>query len=153
MQFPKIRVFCTLSVMLFSGMVWSQDKIEREATIQNNVRLVILAPTTDMPEGIQKQYHAFLPTFEQVLKETITAQSDECSLTLRIAPGLKEIGVLKVQRPLVRVTAFRRNSRQEYVATLLLYSYAASGPVTKEEISHFLLKQVLEPAECNAKAE
>jgi hypothetical protein len=153
MQFPKTLIFFALSVLLFSGIVWSQEKTEREVTIQNNVKLVILAPASDMPEGIQKQYHAFLPTFEQVLKENTTAQSDECSLTLRITPGLKEIGALKVRRPFVRITAFRRNSREEYATTLLLYSYTSSGPVTKEETSQILKKQVLEPAECNAKTE
>lgn len=153
MQFPRTLILPGLLVLLFSGIVWSQDKTEREATIQNNVKLVVIAPTPDMPESIQKQYRAFLPIFEQVLKENITTQSDECSLTLRIAPGVKEIGAAKVQRPLVRVTAFRRNSRQEYVSTLLLYSYASSGPVSKEETAQFLKKQVLEPAECGAKTE
>jgi hypothetical protein len=153
MQYVRLRMLLSLVVLLIPGAVWSQEKIEREAAIHNNVKLIIIAPDDDLPEGIQKQYHAFLPTFEQALKENITAQPDSCQLTLRILPGLKEIGALKVRRPFVRVTAFRRNSRQEYVATLLLYSYTSSGPVNKEETTIFLKKQILEPAECNAKAE
>jgi hypothetical protein len=153
MQFPKTLTLSGLLVLLFSGIVWSQEKTEREATIQTNVKLVVIAPTTDMPESIQKEYRAFLPIFEQVLKENIASQSDECSLTLRIVPGVKEIGAAKVKRPLVRVTAFRRNSRQEYISTFLLYSYSSSGPVSKDETVQFLKKQVLEPAECSAKTE
>jgi hypothetical protein len=153
MQFPKIPMFFSFAVLLFLATGWSQEKTEREVSICNNVKLIALAPAQDIPEGIQKQYHAFLPTFEQVLKENTTAQSDECSLTLRVAPGLKEIGALKVRRPFVRVTAFRRNSKQEFVATLLLYSYTSSGPVSKEETSQFLKKQILEPAECGAKSD
>jgi hypothetical protein len=146
-------MFLILAALLFPWAVWSQENVEREVSIRNNVKLVILAPAQDIPEGIQKQYHAFLPTFEQVLKENTTAQSDECALTLRIAAGLKEIGALKVRRPFVRVAAFRRNSRQEYVGTLLLFSYSTSGPVNAEETAQFLKKQVLEPAECGAKSD
>jgi hypothetical protein len=153
MHFLKIRMLLVLAVLLFPWAVLSQESVEREVAVRNNVKLIILAPAQEIPEGIQKQYHAFVPTFEQVLKENITAQSDECSLTLRIAAGLKEIGALKVRRPFVRVTAFRRNSRQEYVATLLLYSYASSGPVNAEETAQFLKKQVLEPAECGGKSD
>ena len=153
MHFLKVRMLLVLAVLLFPWAVWSQENIEREVTVRNNVKLIILAPAQDIPEGIQKQYHAFIPTFEQVLKENTTAQSDECSLTLRIAAGLKEIGASKVPRPFVRVTAFRRNSRQEYVGTLLLFSYMTSGPVNAEETAQFLKKQVLEPAECNTKSE
>jgi hypothetical protein len=153
MQFPKTLIQSGLLVLLLSGIVWSQEKTEREAAITNNVKLVAIAPTPDLPESIQKQYRDFLPIFEQVLKENITTQPDECALTLRVVPGVKEIGASKVQRPLVRVTAFRRNSRQEYVSTLLLYSYASSGPVSKEETTQYLKKQVLEPAECGTKSE
>jgi hypothetical protein len=153
MHFLKIRMLLVLAVLLFPWAVWPQENIERELTVRNNVKLIVMAPTPEIPEGIQKQFRAFLPTFEQVLKDNTTAQSDECSLTLRIAAGLKEIGALKVRRPFVRVTAFRRNSKQEYVATLLLYSYISSGPVNAEETAQFLKTQILEPAECGAKSD
>jgi len=62
---------------------------------------------------------------------------------------MKEVGSAKTKRPLARITAFRRNSKQEYVGLFILYSYQTAGPVNKEETSQFLKKQVLEPAECH----
>lgn len=153
MQFPKIRMLVALAFLFFSCGVWAQEKIEREAVIHDNVKLIALAPAQDIPEEIQKQYHAFLPTFEQVLKESTTAESEACSLTLRVVSGFKEVGAAKTQRPLVRVTAFRRNAKQEYVATFLLYNYVTAGPVNKEDTTQFLKKQILEPAECGGKTE
>lgn len=145
-------MFVALAFLLASFSVLAQDRIEREAAIHENVKVIAMAPADDVPAEVQKQYHAFLPTFEQAVRESTTAQSNECSLTLRIASGFKEIGAAKVQRPLVRITAFRRNSRQEFVSTFLLYSYINAGPVNKEETEQFLKKQILEPVECVIKA-
>jgi hypothetical protein len=117
--------------------------------IHKNIKLIETAAPADIPEDMAKQYQSFLPILEESLKENTTDQSDECLLTLRVAPGIKEIGSAKVKRPMARVSAFRRNSKQEYLGTFILYSYASSGPVNKEETGQFLKKQILEPAECH----
>ena len=96
-----------------------------------------MAPTPDTPEDILKQFQGFLPILEDSLKEITADQSDECSLIIRVAAGIKEIGSAKVKRPMARITAFRRNSKQEYLGTLILYSYVTSGPVNKEEAVQF----------------
>jgi len=148
MQFPNIRMFGALAFLLFSWSVWAQEKVDREVEIHKNIKLIVLAAAPEIPEDILKQYHGFLPVLEEALKEATVDQSDECALTLRVAAGVKEIGSAKTKRPMARVTAFRRNSRQEYLGTFILYSYIAAGPVNKEETAQFLKKQILEPAEC-----
>jgi hypothetical protein len=148
MQFPKTLFPMFLAFLFFSWSICAQDKIDREVEIHKNVKLIILSAGPDIPEEMAKMYQGFLPTLEASLKETTTAQSDECSLTLRVSAAVKEIGAAKTKRPQAKVTAFRRNSKQEYQGTLLLYSYVNSAPVNKEEASQFLRKQILEPAEC-----
>ena len=149
MQFRNIPMFAALAFLLFSWNVWSQDKIDREIEIHKNVKLIELASAPDTPADMTKQYLSFLPIFEEALKENTSDQPDECSLTLRVTCGIREIGSAKVQRPMARITAFRRNSRQEYLGTFILYSYVTAGPVNKEETGQFLKKQILEPAECH----
>ncbi len=148
MQFPNIRMLVALAFLLFSWSVWAQEKIDREVEIHKNVKLILLVASPEIPEDITKQYRGFLPILEDALKENTTDQSDECSLTFRVAAGIKEIGSAKVKRPMARVTAFRRNSKQEYLGSFILYSYITAGPVNKEETTLFLKKQILEPAEC-----
>ncbi len=148
MQFPKVRTHMVLALLFLSWSVWAQETIDREAEIHKNVKLVILAPAPDIPGDIAAQYKSFIPVFQEALSESIGDQTDECGLTIRLAIGVKEIGAAKVKRPMARVTAFRRNSRQEYVATFILYSYATQGLVSKEETQQFLKKQILDPAEC-----
>ena len=149
MQFSSIRMHLVLALLIFPVGVWAQEKVEREVEIHKNVKLTILAATPDTPEDLGGQYRSFLPIFEEVLKQNTKDQSDECSLTLRLSFGIKEIGSAKVKRPMAKVTAFRRNSKQEFLGTLILYSYATSGLVNKEETEQFLKKQILEPAECS----
>lgn len=148
MQFPNVRMPIALVLLVFSWSVWAQEKTDRDVEIHKNVKLVITAAAPDIPDDIANQYQGFLPIFQEALKQDTKDQSDECSLTLRIAIAVKEIGSGKIKRPMARVTAFRRNSKQEYVGTFILYSYATSGPVNKEETEQFLKKQILEPSEC-----
>lgn len=148
MQVPIIRICLALPFLLFTSSIWAQDKIEREVTAHDNVKLIVMAPGPDIEESLQKVYREFLPIFEQALKENTTDQSDECSLTLRIVAGVKEIGSAKTKRPFARVSAYRKSSRQEFVANFILYSYISAGPVNKEETAQFLTKQILEPAQC-----
>jgi hypothetical protein len=149
MQFPKIRTAVAFASLFFCLSIWAQDKIDREVEIHKNIKLIQLAPAPDTPEDILKQYQGFLPVLETSLKEITEDQSDECGLTIRVAAGVKEIGAAKVKRPMARITAFRRNSKQEYLGSLILYSYVNSGPVNKEETEQFLKKQILEPAVCH----
>ncbi len=148
MQFPNIRMFVALAFLLFSWSVWAQEKVDREVEIHKNIKLIEMAAAPETPEDILKQYQGFLPIFEEALKGSTTDQSDECTLTLRVTAGIKEIGSAKTKRPMARVSAFRRNSKQEYLGTFILYSYITAGPVNKEETAQFLKKQILEPAEC-----
>ena len=138
-----------LAFLFFSCAIWPQEKSDRELEIKKNIKLIELSVGSDIPEDLLMQYKAFLPLLEDSLKEITTDQSDECSLTLRVAAGIREIGASKTKRPKARVTAFRRNSKQEYVGDFILYSYVNAGPVNKEETSQFLKKQILEPAECH----
>ncbi len=145
MRFSKLPV-AVVCVFLFAFLsVWAQD---RDVEIHRNVKLLIASPGSDIPAEIAAQYKTFLPLLESVLKETVPDQSDACALTLRVMPMVREIGAAKTKRAAARITAFRRNSKQEFFGNLILYSYVNSGLVNKEEISDFLQKQILEPAEC-----
>jgi hypothetical protein len=153
MQFPNIRMHLVLAFLIIPWSVWAQEKVEREVEIHKNVKLTIMTAAPDIPAEISSQFRSFLPIFEDVLKQNTKDQSDECYLTLRLSFGLKEIGAAKVKRPMARVNAFRRNSKQEFLGTFILYSYATAGLVNKEETEQFLKKQILEPAECIGKAD
>jgi hypothetical protein len=153
MQLPKALTSTLLGFLFFTSTIWTQDKIDREVEIHKNVKLVVISPAADIPADVAKQFQAFLPTLEASLKESTEDQPDECLLTLRATAGVKEIGAAKTKRPLARVTAYRRNSRQEFLGTLILYSYLTAGPVNQEETSQFLKKQILDPAECRKTSE
>jgi hypothetical protein len=140
-------MIAALAFVFIPWNVRAQDS--REIEIRKNVKLVEMALPTDIPSDIAGQYRSFLPILEQSLKDATTDQSDECAITFRVSAGIKEVGAAKVKRPLANVTAFRRNSKQEYLGSFILYSYINAGPVNKEETSQFLKKQILEPAgEC-----
>jgi hypothetical protein len=150
MQFPKIRMITTLAFLFLVWNVWAQDKIDREVDVHKNVKLIVMAPSADLPEDVAKRFSVFLPIFEEALKESTADQSDDCALTIRVSAGVKEIGSAKTKRPLARIAAYRRNSRQEYLGNFILHSYITDGPVNKEETTQFLTKQILEPAVCRA---
>ena len=112
-----------LALLFFSWTVWAQEKADRELEIHKNVKLIELGSAPSVPEDLVKQYRAFLPLLEDSLKSSTTDQSDDCSLTLRVSGDIKEVGSAKTKRPFARITAFRRNSKQEYVGVFILYSY------------------------------
>jgi hypothetical protein len=153
MQFPKTLVSMLLACLFFAWTALAQEKADREIDIRKNIKLIELSIGSDIPEDLAKQYKAFLPILEESLKDGTTDQSDDCSLTLRVSAGIREIGAAKTKRPKAHVTAYRRNSKQEYVGDFILYSYVNAGPVNKEETSQFLKKQILEPAECRKTAD
>lgn len=148
MRIAKVPVLVALAFLFCAWSVWAQENDAREVEIHKNIKLVMVAPKSETPQDVATQYKNFLPILEQALKEGTVDQSDECALTLRVTASFKEIGAAKVKRPYAHVTAFRRNSRQEYVGSFSLYSYLNSGPVDKVETGNFLKKQILEPAEC-----
>jgi hypothetical protein len=148
MRFSKAPVFAVaLTTLFFSWSIWAQDS-DREVEIHKNVKLIVAAAASDIPADLASPYKAFLPLFETVLKESIADQTEECAVTFRIKAGTKEVTAAKIKRPTANVTVFRRNSKQEFVGVLILYSYVNSGPVNKEETEQFLKKQILQPAEC-----
>ena len=66
-------------------------------------------------------------------------------LFVLVAPGVKEVGSAKIKRPLAQITAYEKNSKNEYLGNLLLYSYVTGETVNKEEIERFLMRQILNP--------
>jgi hypothetical protein len=123
----------------------AQDKVEREIDIHNNVRLIEMAIPQDMPEELRNRYQAFLPIFVETLKEKTSEQSPENALTFRVVPGIKEIGSAKIKRVVAKITAYRKNTKSEYIGSLLLHSYATGENVSKQEIGQFLARQILGP--------
>jgi hypothetical protein len=152
MQFPKSSVYLVFASLVFSVSLYAQEKSDREVVVHKNVKLIALAPDSDIPEDIAKQYRSFIPVLEEALKQNTADETDECGLTLRVTAGVKEIGSAKVKRPTARIGAYRRSSRQEYQGVFILHSYVSGNLVNLEETTQFLKKQILEPATC-AKAE
>jgi hypothetical protein len=153
MQFPRALTASFSALVFLTLTLWAQDKVDREVEIHKNIKLVVLSPAAEVPADVAKEFQSFLPTLEASLKESTADQPDECLLTLRVSAGVKEIGAAKTKRPMARITAYRRNSKQEYLGNFILYSYLSAGPVNKEETSQFLKKQILEPAACGKAAE
>lgn len=150
MQFPNFRILTVLAVLLLPCSVFAQNKTDREIDIHENVKLAVMVVPSDVSEDMAEQFRLFIPILEEVLKESTTNQSAACALTIRATAGFKEIGSRKVKRPTAVISAFRRNSRQEYIGTFILHSYSSDGLVNNEETEQFLTKQILEPAVCRA---
>jgi hypothetical protein len=139
-----------ITLLLLSSFLWAlnlnaQGKIEAEIEIHSNVKLIEVTVPQDMPQSLKDRYQAFLPLFIQTLKEKTADQPSDASLTIRIAPSVKEIGSAKTKRVIAQVTAYRRGVKSEYIANLLLHSYATGENVGKDEIEQFLTKQILGP--------
>lgn len=139
------NAFLLLGMVLLASSLVAQEKSGTEIDIHKNVRLIEMTGAQDMPEELRNRYQTFLPLFVEALKENISEQAPENAVTLRIAPGVKEIGSAKTKRVFVTVTAYRKNVRNEYVGSLLLHSYITGGNVNKDEIGQFLSKQILGP--------
>jgi hypothetical protein len=148
MRLPKVPMLIALAFPFFLWELGAQERSDREIEIHKNVKLIESSATPDIPADLAVQYQNFLPTFKEALKESTKDQPDESVLILRVAAGFKEVGSAKTKRAQARVTAFCRNSKQEYIGNLILYSYVTNGPVNKEETAQFLKKQILEPLEC-----
>jgi hypothetical protein len=148
MRFQKVSIVTVLTFLFFSWNVEAQKSSNREIDIHKNVILIQVPVSSDIPEDMAAEYREFLPIFEEVLRENTADESDSCRLTIRIEAGFKEIGSAKVNRAVARITAYRRNSKQEYVGSFILHSYLTDGLVNKEETEQFLKIQILDPAKC-----
>ncbi len=142
-------LLCTAAILstLFVHAQTKQDEQE-ELTLHTNVTLITAAAPADAPEAARKEYMQFLPLFVEVARASTADETPECALTIRVAMGTKEIGTKKVERTIARVSAFRKNSPREYIASLILYSYLTGEQVNKEEIEDFLKQRILGPAVC-----
>ena len=145
MKFPKFQVFAALAFLIFSWSAWGQEKA---IDIHKNVKLIESAIPDDYPQEMAQDYKSFVPILEAALKENTTEQSDACALTVKVTAAIKEIGAAKTKRPTASISAYRKNSKQEFLGSFLLYSYINSGPVNKEETTNFLKKQILDPVAC-----
>jgi hypothetical protein len=148
MKFPKYQAFATLAFLIFSWSAWGQENTNREVDIHKNVKLIESAIPEDFPKELVQDYKNFLPILEESLKENTTDQSESCAVTVRVTAAVKEIGAAKTKRPMASIAAFRKNSKQEFLGSFLLYSYINSGPVNKEETTGFVKKQILDPVAC-----
>jgi hypothetical protein len=140
-----LLIWLAAALLLLPYNIRAQEKSEREIKLHDNVRLI----ENSAPQGAQKEltaaYQHFWTLFEEILKNDTADWPTSSELIVRVAPGIKKIGSSKTQRPVVRVTAYRKESKREFVGTLLLYSYATQGPIQREDIEEFLNKQILGP--------
>ncbi|MBN1569925.1 MAG: hypothetical protein JXA73_18920 [Acidobacteria bacterium] len=142
----------SILLLLFSLPLCSavaQEKAERETDIHNNVKLLEMPVPSNIPEEFKAQYQVFLGRLKQALKDKTGERSSTNALTIQVRPGIKEIGQNRTKQPAARITAFKKDSKSEYVANFLLHSYATGDTVNKEEIERFLTLQILNPLEMN----
>ena len=138
MQFPKIRTHLILGLLLFSWSVWAQENTGREVQIHKNVKLIEMPAASDIPADIAAQHRSFRTrSSNRRSRNPPTTKRMNARSRIRLTLGVKEIGSAKVKRPTARVTAFRRGAKQEFVGTLILYSYVNSGMVNAEETEQF----------------
>ncbi len=148
MRLIMVPMMAILAALAFWPKAGAQESPDREIMLHQNVKLTEVAAKASIPAALSSQYRKFLPTFEEVLKANTQDHTDEKRLVIRVEAGVKEIGSAKTKRAVALVTAFCRNSRREFVGSLILHSYVTNGPVNKEEIEQFLRKQILEHLVC-----
>lgn len=154
MKYPATRIFAVILATAVFGVPWNlraQATQDREVEIQKNVKLIVTPVQAVMPQQLKQKFESFLPVLQEALKETTSAETPECALTVRVTAGSKEIGSAKVQRVFARFAAYRRNSGQEFVARLYLHNFITGGPVSKNEITDFLEERILSVAKCQPK--
>jgi hypothetical protein len=127
----------------------AQEKADSETDIHNNVKLLEMPIPPTIPEDFKAKYQIFIGRLKQALKEKTSERSSTSALTIQVCAGIREVGSSRTQQPAARVTAFRKDSKNEYVANFLLYSYATGETVNKEEIERFLTMQILNPLDSN----
>ena len=142
MKSVRFAVFLMiLSLPLFN--VVAQEKADLETDIHNNVKLMEMPIPSNIPEDYKVKYQFFIHQLKDVLKEKTSERSSESALTIQVRAGIKEVGSKKTKQPAARVTAYTKDSKVEWVAILLLYSYATGETINKQEIEKFLTLQIL----------
>jgi hypothetical protein len=135
-------------VLLLFLPCWSikaQEQAARETDIHDNVKLIEMPMSQDIPEEFKAKYQSFLTQLKTALKENTTEREAASILTIQVRPGIKEIGLNKTKRPMASIIAFKKDSKNEYFGDILLYSYATGEDINKEEIEKFLTVQILNP--------
>lgn len=140
-------------ILVFALAVGAQERLaQQDVDVHKNVKLTKVAAPADTPEEFTKEYQAFLPVLEEVVKATTSDETDDCALMIRVSLVIKEVGSKKIKRAIAQVAAARKNSKNEYISTLMLYSYVSEGPVSKDEVTQFFTQRVLGPAKCQKAA-
>jgi len=149
MRHGAVLTLFALGLLSFPQAATAQGSTDRNVELHQNVRLIETPVPPDMAADLKSSYQHFLPLFEQVVKEHTADETAECSLTLRITAGMKEVGSPKIPRAFARVVAFRKNSKREYEGRLFMHSFVTDGPVNADEIATFL-KWILGLVNCKA---
>jgi len=136
-------LFMLLSLLLCSAK--AQEKADTETNINNNVKLLEMPIPPNIPEEFKAKYQIFIGRLKEALKEKTSERSSASALTFQVSAGIKEVGSKRTKQPAARVTAFKKDSKNEWVANFLLYSYATGETINKEEIEKFLTLQILKP--------
>ncbi len=123
--------------------VEAQEKADSETTIHNNVKLIEMPIPPNIPEDFKAQYQIFIDRLKVALKEKTSERPSASALTFQVTAGVREVGSKRTKQPAARVTAFKKDSRNEWVASFILYSYATGETINKEEIEKFLTLQIL----------
>ena len=142
------RIRIAILFLLLILPLWSvkaQEKAEHEIDIHNNVRLLEMPVPQDMPEEFKAKYEFFLQQLKVALKEQTSERSATSALIIQVRPGIKAIGLNKTKRPMASITAYKKDSKNEFCGDLLLHSYVTGETVNKEEIERFLIRQILDP--------
>jgi hypothetical protein len=136
-------LFLLLLLPLWS--VKAQEKADRGIEIHSNVRLIEMPIPQDMPEEFRTKYQVFLQQLKTTLKEKTSERSSASALIIQVRPGIKEVGLNRTKRAMASITAYKKDSTNEFCGDLLLHSYATGETVNKEEIEKFLTMQILNP--------
>jgi hypothetical protein len=150
-SYMKSIRFSVLFMLFFLPLCGAeaQEKADSETDIHNNVKLLEMPIPPNIPEDFKAKYQIFLGRLKQALKEKTSERSSTSALTIQVCPGIREVGATRTKQPAARITAFKKDSKSEYVANFLLHSYATGETINKEEIERFLTLQVLNPIDSN----
>ncbi len=146
MRSVRVTVLSLLLLLPLCGAK-AQERTGSEIDIHNNVRLVAMPIPEDLPPEFKAKYLLFLQQLKESIKAKTSEHTQADALVFQVRSGIKEVGASKTKRPMASVVAYRKDSKSEYRADILLYSYATGDNVSKEEIDKFLTKQILTPME------
>jgi hypothetical protein len=129
-------------MLLPLGAIKAQEK-GFETDIHSNVRLVTMPIPEEMPPDFKVKYLMFLGQLKESIKAKTTERTPADALIFQVRPGIKEIGAAKTKRPMASIVAFKKDSKSEFRADILLFNYATGENVSREDIDKFLAKQIM----------